>query len=954
MKKFNLKTKKDIIKFGLAKYIDECKKFAMDSMHAMSKDFIRLGVWMDFENAYRPITPESIEAIWWLIKKVHGQERLYEGLRTMTWCAGCETALAKHELVYKEVKDNSIYLKFKVKGKNNEYLIVWTTTPWTIPFNLGVMANPDVDYVKAKVDSEYWIIAKDLADSLISKLLDKKVQIVDEFKGKKLEGLEYTPALYAELRHIYDDIKNKAKKTHTVLLSSEYVDTSAGTGLVHTAPGCGPEDYEVGHRNNIPPFNNLSEQGIFPEDMKTFAGFAAKKDDSKFIEHFKKNGTLVAETKLEHDYAHCWRCHNPVIYRATKQWFFKIEDLKEKMVKENNGIKWIPKASFNAFDSWLRHLRDNSITKQRYWGTPLPVWRCDSCNKFEVLASREEIKKVAGKEPERLHKPWIDEVTYKCKCNGTMKRIPDVMDVWIDPGSASWICLNYPQQTELFKKLFPADFILEGIDQYRGWFNVLIVCSVLAFKKTSFKACYVHGFINDAQGRKMSKSLGNYILPGEVIDKYGSDTFRFYSIAGADPALDLNYNFDDMKVKYRNLAVLWNIHNFLIDLADNIGINPQNLKISEEDISIEEKYIFSKLNSTIMVATELFDEYRLNEVPILAEELFLKLSRTYIQLTRDKVYGKGNERKVVLYTAYHVLIETLKLFATVAPFITEKIYQNLRKQFSLHAESIHLLEWPKLDEKSIDKNLELEMDSVSNIVQVILSLREKIQLGTRWPLQEAIIVTKDEKIVKAVESLKEIIKKQANIKEIDIQRSLPEIKVKIKADYSQIGPSFGNKAPTIIAKLTSESPETVLSHIEKQGKHEIRVDKEKFNIVKEHLIVTREIPNRYIEGTFKNGFVYLNKQVDDELEAEGFARELMRRVQELRKKSGLQKKDSVSLFIKTDDEMKEMLSLFSGTIKEKVGAKTFKISNLEPSKEHEFTSKEKVKDRKFEVFLEKV
>src|SRR3989338_6741302 len=475
---------------------------------------------------------------------------------------------------------------------------------------------------------------------------------------------------------------------------------------------------------------------------------------------------------------------------------------------------------------------------------------------------------------------------------------------------------------------------------------------MLSMGKRSFDAAYMHGFINDAMGRKMSKSLGNYILPEEVISKYGSDTLRCYMISGTNPGLDLNYNFDDMKVKYSNLTVLWNLHNYIIDLSKNSDTNPSELKIGKDRFSLEENYILSKLNSTIIKATKTFDEYKLNEIPLLVEDLFLRLSRTYIQLTREK--STGEDKKAVLYAVYNVLIETLKIFAPIAPFITEKIYQNLKKEFDLEKESIHHYEWPKCDEKFIDENLENEMDSISDVLQTIFSLREKISLGVRWPLQEAVIVTNDKNTIKAVEKLKNPIKIHANIREIDVQQSLPGIKQTVKADYSKLGPDFGKKTPGIIAKLTLESPETILTHIEKEGKYAINLGNEKVNILKEHIIVTRDVPAPYVEGAFKKGFVYLNKDIDEELEAEGYSRELMRRVQELRKKSGLQKKDRISLFIKTDEEMKNTLNNFYSAIKDKVGAEILKISELKPSKKHDFTSKEKVKDKEFELFLEKV
>jgi isoleucyl-tRNA synthetase len=919
-------------------------------MKIMNKDFQRLGVWMDFENAYQSVKKEFIDGEWWLVKKAHEKNRLYEGLRSMAWDWEHQTALAKHELEYKNVKDKSIFVKMQVKGKQNEYLIIWTTTPWTIAFNLGIMVHPEFDYVKCKVDNEYWIVAKALASTFISEVAKKKFEIVEELKGKKLEGAEYIHPFYDELKEHYDKIKQKHPKTHTVVLSEEYVDTSSGSGLVHMAPGCGPEDYEVGHRNNIPAWNLVKEDGIYNDEMGPFAGRHTIKDNQTFTKDLDKKGALIAQIQVEHQYPHGQRSHQPVIFRTTRQWFFKVEDIKQDLIKENNKIKWVPKAGYNAFNSWLENLRDNSISKQRYWGTPIPIWRnIDNPDDYIVIGSVKELEQLSGKKVEEPHIPWIDKIIIE-KDHKKYKRVPDTLDVWVDAGTVSWNSLDFPKNKDNLKKYFPPDFILEGKDQIRGWFNLLHVASMLSMNKRSFNAVYMHGFINDTMGRKMSKSLGNYILPEEVINKYGSDTLRYYTISGANPGLDLNYNFDDMKVRYRNLTVLWNLHNYLIDLASNADINPKNMKIRKENISIGEKYIFSKLHSAIKTATKLFNEYKLNEVPLIVEDLFLKLSRTYIQLTREK--SSGEDKKIVLYTVYHVLTESLKMFAPVAPFITESIYQNLKKQFSLEEESIHHFEWPEYDEKQIKEELENEMDDISDILQTIFSLREKIQLGVRWPLQEAVIVTKDKKTARAVEKLKNIIKNQANIKEIGIQQSLQGIKLSIKADYSKLGPDFGKKAPQIIAKLTSESPETILDHIEKEGKFTINIGKEKVNITKNHIIVNREVPAPYIEGSSKNCLVYLNKEVNEDLEAEGYTRELMRRVQELRKTAGLKKSDRISLFIKTDDELKDILNNFFSVIKEKVGASILKISNLNPSKKHKFESKEKVRDKKFELFLE--
>jgi len=955
-KKLGIKGKEDILKFGVDRFTRECEHLSVENMKVMNRDFMRLGVWMDFENAYQSIKKEFIEGEWWLIKKAHENNRLYEGKRTMTWCASCATVVAKHELEYKTVKENSIFLKFAVEGRENEFLIIWTTTPWTIPFNMAVMANPELEYVRAKLDNgETWILAKALAGMVINAVAGKDFKITEEFTGDKLEGLKYIHPLHDKIRY-FDEIKDNPK-LHTVILSEEYVDTSAGSGLVHCASGCGQEDYEVGHRNGLPPFNTLDEQGVF-ENIGEFNGLRAKKDDKSFIDALEKTGALIAVAEVEHEYAHCWRCKSPVIFRPTTQWFFKVEDLKEEMIKENDKIKWVPESAYNAFNSWLRNLRDNSITKQRYWGTPLPVWRCNKCKNYIVVDSVKELEKLSGQKVKDLHKPWIDEIKIKCRCGGTKERIPDILDVWVDAGTVSWNCLDYPHTKENFERLFPAEFILEGKDQIRGWFNLLHVASMVSMKKPSFRNVYMHGFVQDAQGRKMSKSLGNYILPQEVIDRYGADTFRFYSIGGTKAAMDLNYNFEDMGLKNRNLTILWNLHKFLIDYSNSIGKLPSeiNEKLAEKNITLAEKYIISKMNSAIYNMTAVLDSYMLCDAPWKAEELFLELSRAYIQMVREKSsMGTDDEKEAVLYTMNKVFMAILKLCAPIMPFIAEKMYLNLKRAFGLRQESVHLLKWPEADTKRIDEKLEKQMDTAKNIMQAILSAREKAKIGVRWPIKQAIIKTANEEAKSAVNGLMEIIKAQTNVKDIRIKAKVEGVREKFRCDFKKLEASFGVRSAEIIGKLAVESPETVLGHIEKEGRHRIRLDnKDTAEIMPEHLLVQHEAPAHLIESEFRGGSVFLDRTRTEELDAEGYAREIMRHIQILRKNAGLQKADSISLFIKADSKDMAMLSKWQEAIKEKVGAKRLKISGADPDTKHEHAAAEKIKDKAFGIFFDVV
>ncbi len=946
-KELGIKNKDEIEKYGVEKFVNACEAFAVRNLLAMNKDFQKLGIWMDFENAYQSITNEFMEGEWWLIKQAHDAGRLYEGERTMTWCARCATAVAKHELEYKKISDNAIFVKFKIKGTKNEYLIIWTTTPWTIPFNLGIMVHPEFDYVKAVVEDEVWIVAKELAQNVIEKQADKKFTVIQEMKGKELEGTEYVHP-FEHIIHDYKELKQKHPNVHTVVLTDEYVTLEAGSGLVHMAPGCGPEDYEVGHLNHIPPFNNLSEDGVFHRLMGKFAGLKAKRDDKEFIEALREAEALVASSKLEHDYPHCWRCKEPLIYRTTSQWFFKIEDLKEKMREENRKITWVPDfAGSRNFDSWLSNLRDNSITKQRFWGTALPIWRCDTCRDYIVVGNAKELEKLAGKLPKNLHKPWIDDVTFKCKCGNIKKRIPDVLDVWIDAGSTSWNSLDYPSKKALFEKLYPADFILEGIDQIRGWFNLLLVASMIAIEKPAFKAVYMHGFINDSQGRKMSKSIGNYIVPEEVISKYGADTLRYYMIGGSAPGIDINYNFEDMKVKYRNLLVLWNLHNYLLNYMDEkLG------KVKESEYSAEEKYILSKTHSTIQKVTEMFDNYRLNEVPWAVEELFLELSRMYVQITREKI--NSEEKKIVVHTLYEVLTTVLKLFAPVAPFITEQIYQNLKPKFELKEESIHLCEFPKADKTKINKKLEEDMELVFAILQSAYAAREKAQLGIRWPLKELIIVTKEEKTRKAAENLKDIIMKQLNVRGVCIEEKHKDIRPIVKANFARIRETFGDSSSGIIQELAKKAPDVIVAHLEKGGSTGVDVNGTIHTLGRDHFIMEKEIPKQYAYADIAGGVVMINKELTPELEEEGYLREVIRRIQNLRKESGMKKEDKIKLHIKTAPGLKKTLIKYESEILQKAGIKNLDISDSAPAKAYAHTAKDKVKSYELEMWVEKV
>lgn len=759
------KRKSDIEEFGVEKFIDECRKFSTKYIDVMSEQFENLGVWMDWKNPYLTLKNDYIESAWFTFKKAFEKGLLVKGNYPVHVCPRCQTAVAYNEIEYKTVSDPSIYVKFKVKNRKNEYLLIWTTTPWTLPANTGIMAKPDADYVRVKVNDEVWILAEALLETVMEKVGVESYNVIEKVKGRKLEGLKYLHPL-ADLFPFQRNLKN----AHRVVLSDQYVTLDEGTGLVHTAPGHGQEDFKVGIETGLPALSPVNVDGTYTKECGKFAGIFVKDADELIMEELEKRSLLLKREVISHEYPHCWRCGSPLILISVPQWFLKVTKIRDKLLQENEKVIWFPSWAKQRFRNWLESLGDWPVSRQRYWGIPLPIWVCEKCGDVKVIESTKELKKV----PKDLHRPHIDRVYLKCeKCGGRMKRIPDILDVWFDSGVCSWASLGYPRKKKLWKEWWPADLNLEGPDQIRGWWNSQLITSVITFDKAPFKRIFFHGFVLDAHGIKMSKSKGNVITPEDVIKEYGRDVLRLYLLSSA-PWNDFYFNLQDVKEVARNFVVLKNTFNFIKTYVKKFS-KPKKLKV-------EDKWIISRVNSLIVNYLENFKSFNGHKsVQGLVDFILNDFSRWYVKLIRDRVWPlyEGKDKDSAFFALIYVSERVAKLLAPICPFIAEDVYQNVLKNFKKSLESIHFHELPKPEKKLINKKLEAEMEVIKEITEASHAARQKAGLKLRWPVKKLLILTKDKKVKHVVESLKNVLLNACNVKSVKFVNKEP------KGNYTQ-------------------------------------------------------------------------------------------------------------------------------------------------------------------------
>lgn len=914
----DIKSKQEIEeKYGIDSFVDQCKEFAVKNKEDMTEQFKQMGVWMDWDDPYVTYDNGYMESCWWTLKQADEKDLLVQDKRVITWCPHCQTALANAEIEYGEMTDPSIYVKFKLDEQEYDiptYILIWTTTPWTIPANMAVSVNGAFDYSYVQYtntetgNDEIVIMATELIDSVFGE--DEETKILKTVKGEDLKGITYAHPLA-------DKVPKQAEFTHRVILG-DHVTLEDGTGCVHTAPGHGPEDYEVGMANNIEPFCPVGEDGTYTDEAGVYESKPIRETNDEITHDLFHAGALLKSGDIHHRVGYCWRCKTPIMYIATKQWFLKVTEIKDQMLEEIDKVEWVPGwAGESRFKNWVENARDWTISRQRYWGIPLPIWTCDKCGEKVVVGSKSELKELSGDDTltgDFIHRPHVDNITIDCDCGGVMHRVEDVLDVWIDSGVAGWAALHYPQDpSDNFDEWFPYDFIAEGHDQTRGWFYSQLGLGVAAFGKAPYKKVLMHGFTLDSEGKKMSKSLGNVVSPEEVIEKYSADILRFYLLDANKPWDDLKFNWDEVQNSAKLFNILWNVYYFSTTYMslDNFNAtehNKEDLKFREEDL-----WIRSRINSLTKSVEEDFEALEFNRATEKITEFVLEdLSRWYVRLIRGRTWVESDDpdKLGAYYTLYYTLKDLIKTLAPIAPYVTEEIYQNIVVGTEEDApESVHMLDWG-YNEDEIDVELEENMNYIRDVIEACAHARDVARFKLRWPVQNITVVTEDEKVADAINSLEAVLKEQANTKQVTIESELENAIIIAKPNMAILGPKLRGDLGRVKAYFDSDDVDgaDIQAAVEADGTYTISFDGKDITLEAEEILFEKDVPENLVSCDFTNGSVYVDTELTDEIYAEAMARELIRRIQDMRKDMDLNVEANIKVHIKCSDEFKDIVS----------------------------------------------
>ena len=782
-RELGLSTKDEIENYGVAEFNAKCRESVLTYIEEWNRLTERIGFWIDTDDAYFTLTNEYVESVWWSLAEVWKKGRLYEGHKVVPYCPRCGTALSSHEVAsgYKDIVDPSVYVRFPVAGQEGVSLLGWTTTPWTLISNAALAVNPDVDYVHARVGDEVLI----LAEALVGRVLGDGAEVVERVKGSELAGMAYEPP--------FQYVTDFGEKGHTVL-EADFVTTEDGTGVVHTAVAFGEDDFRLGERYGLTIQNPVKLDGTFDERVPDFQGRFVKEADKDIVKALEASGRLFREEPYEHAYPHCWRCDTPLLYYAKTSWYVRTTEVRDVMLAENEKITWHPPhIKHGRFGKWLENNVDWAISRERYWGTPLPIWRCDEGHEH-CIGSKQELAELAGAAPEDLHKPFIDEVTWDCAdCGKPMTRVPEVIDAWWDSGSMPFAQWHYPfENEELFKERFPADYICEGLDQTRGWFYSLLAVSSLLFGTTSYETVLCLGLILDPDGQKMSKSRGNVVVPWEVIDQHGADAFRWYYFTSKQPWDGYLFSLDTVGEAVRQFMLqLWNTYGFYVLYANANGIGREDEPVLEGLTELD-RWALSRLEATTATVVERLDDYDTTTAGRAIAALVDDLSNWYVRLSRRRFWDGDPAAFGVLRTC---LVQISKLLAPLTPFIADELFENLDGG----EPSVHLCDFPEVDASRRDQDLEWQMQVARDAVELGRAARAQAKLKMRQPLPEAVIVAADREKA-AIEHFQDLVADELNVKSIRYVSEADELgRFELKANYRTLGPRFGKEMPQLAA-----------------------------------------------------------------------------------------------------------------------------------------------------------
>ena len=916
-KQLGFSGKKDIENYGIEKFNKKCRESVFENEEAFRLLTREMGQFIDIEHPYITYDNNYIETEWWILKKYYDAGLLYNGYKITPYCPRCGTSLSSHEVAqeYKEVSVNTVTVPFKVKNEENTYILVWTTTPWTLIANVAACVNPNYTYIKVKSKGYNFIVCETLAN----KIFGEEYEVISKMKGKELEGLEYEQFL---------PFINTDKKAFYVVCA-DYVTDEDGTGIVHIAPAFGQDDYEVGQKYDLPIINPVGEDGKYKEGPWSGRLVVDPELEIDIVKYLAENDKLFKKQKILHNYPHCWRCKTPLIYYSKPSWYIKTTAYKDKIISENKKIKWHPSyVGEKRFGNWLENMIDWGISRNRYWGTPLPIWTC-KCGHIHTIGSIEELKKLSiekiNDEELDLHRPYVDNIHIKCeKCNEIMSRVPDVLDCWFDSGSMPYAQYHYPfENKELFESQFPADFIAEGVDQTRGWFYTLLVISTFVSGKSSYKNVLVNDLLLDKNGQKMHKSRGNAIEPFGIINKYGADAVRWYIPSVSPVWQPIKFDEDGVKdVNSKFLNTLKNTYTFFEIYANTDNVDPRKFNVKYEELEEIDKWLLSKYNKLIKYVTESFEEYDLNKV-VKKINIFLNedLSNWYIRRNRRRFWGSTLDisKKAVYKTTYDVLVGLCKLCAPITPFITDEIYIKLTKN-----ESVHLEDYPVCDENMINEEIENKMDLVRDLISLGRNAREEAKIKVRQPISKIILDGKNKDIIG---DLTELIKEELNVKDVTYEDDLSKyMNYEIKPNFKVCGALLGSKMNDYI-KLLNNLNKDQINELINQNDIICDFDGDKLQITKDMIDIRIKSKDGFDAAMENNNFIILDTTLTDDLIDEGIARELVSKVQNLRKLENFDVADRIKLLYSGDIE--NIISTYEDYIKkETLSNEIIKSDNL--------------------------